>query len=224
MSATLIHRTIAATIAAELRSAILSGEHAPGMQLRQDMLAGNFGVSRIPVREALLQLEAEGLVSIAPHKGAVVTGLSLEEVEDIFALRQLLEPRLALVSVPRLAASDLEQLDATQNAFSAAIAAGDAARWGQLNAEFHLGIYARAAQPRTLSIVTGLLQTSERYTRIQLANRTAWRKAQLEHADIVVLCRARNAEAVAALLEQHIGAVHDDLARIADHGIRKKRA
>jgi DNA-binding GntR family transcriptional regulator len=224
MGAALMHRTIAATIAAELRSAILSGEHAPGLQLRQDMLAGNFGVSRIPVREALLQLEAEGLVSITPHKGAVVTGLSPEEVEDIFALRRLLEPRLALVSVPRLAPADLEHLDATQNAFSAAIAAGDAARWGRLNAELHLGIYARAEQPRTLAIVTGLLQTSERYTRIQLATRVAWRRAQLEHAEIVALCRARNAQAVAVLLEQHIGAVQNDLARIAGRDIREENA
>jgi DNA-binding GntR family transcriptional regulator len=222
MSATLIHRTIAATIAAELRSAILSGEHAPGLQLRQDMLAGTFGVSRIPVREALLQLEAEGLVSIAPHRGAVVTGLSPEEVDDVFALRRLLEPRLALVSVPRLSAADLEQLDTTQNAFSSAIAAGDAARWGRLNAELHLGIYARAGQPRTLAIVTGLLQTSERYTRIQLATQAAWRRAQLEHDEIVTLCRVRNAEAVAALLEKHIGAVHGDLARIAGLDIGKE--
>jgi DNA-binding GntR family transcriptional regulator len=224
MNPTLKHKTIASAIAEELRSSILSGEHPPGLQLRQDMLAATFGVSRIPVREALLQLEAEGLVSIAPHRGAVVTGLSPEEVDDVFALRRLLEPRLALASVPRLTAEDLAQLDAIQTAFAVAIAAGDAARWGHLNAELHLGMYARAGQPRTLSIVTGLLQTSERYTRIQLATRTAWRRAEAEHAELVALCNARNAEAVSHLLEQHIGAVGDDLARIAAADPRKESA
>eukprot|EP01035_Chromulina_nebulosa_P040365 gene40365-54592_t len=81
------HKTVAAAVADALRQRILAGEFAAGAQLRQDALAIEFGISRIPVREALLQLEASGLVKIVPHRGAVVSGLSLEEIEDIFQLR-----------------------------------------------------------------------------------------------------------------------------------------
>ncbi len=107
-------RTLAGAIVERVRQEILSGEHEPGAQLRQDALAAAYGVSRIPVREALLQLEAEGLVAIEPHRGAVVTPLSPDEINDVFELRLMLEPRLIRSSIPELTAEDLAQLDAIQ--------------------------------------------------------------------------------------------------------------
>ena len=86
------HRTLASAVADRLREQILSSAYPAGTQLRQDALAASFGVSRIPVREALFQLEAEGLLQMVPHKGAVVTELSPEEVNDIFDLRVMLGP------------------------------------------------------------------------------------------------------------------------------------
>ncbi|MGL4240316.1 MAG: GntR family transcriptional regulator, partial [Beijerinckiaceae bacterium] len=121
MSAALKHRTVSAAIAAQLRDAVLDGSYPAGAQLRQDALAASFGVSRIPVREALLQLEGEGLVQIVPHKGAVVSGLSKAEVDDVFALRGLLETRLLRHSAPRLTADDFTELDRVQSAFADAI-------------------------------------------------------------------------------------------------------
>ena len=85
------HRTISSAVAEELRRRIVDGEFQSGFQLRQDALAAEFGVSRIPVREALMQLEAEGLVKIHPHRGAIVSELSTEEIEELFELRALLE-------------------------------------------------------------------------------------------------------------------------------------
>ena len=214
MTRTLKNRTLSAAIGDQIRQDILNGAYASGAQLRQDMLAAAFGVSRIPVREALFQLEAEGFVQIEPHKGAIVTSLSPAEVEDVFALRSLLEPRLLRASIGGLTQEDLAGLDAIQSEFNAAIKSRDTGRWGTLNARLHLAMYARAGLPRTLSIVTGLLQTSERYTRIQLATKAAWQRAQAEHAELVELCRAGNAEAACALLVQHIAAVQQDLAAI----------
>jgi DNA-binding GntR family transcriptional regulator len=75
------HRTLSAAIVEQLRRDILDGTYAAGDQLRQDALAASFEVSRIPVREALFQLEAEGLVLIEPHKGAIVSAFSLEEID-----------------------------------------------------------------------------------------------------------------------------------------------
>ncbi len=212
MSAALKHRTISAAIVEQLREAVLGGAYESGAQLRQDALADAFGVSRIPVREALLQLEAEGLVQIVPHKGAMVTGLSKAEVDDVFALRVMLEVRLLRNSAPLLSAEDFADLDAIQHAFSDAIRRRDTSRWGALNAELHMALYRRASLPRTSTLVANLLTASERYTRIQLASKAAWQRAQAEHGALIDLCRRGETEKACALLSDHIATVHADLA------------
>jgi DNA-binding GntR family transcriptional regulator len=217
MGALLKHRTISAALVEQLRDAVLSGAYPSGAQLRQDALAASFGVSRIPVREALLQLEAEGLVRIAPHKGAVVTGLSRVEVDDVFELRGILEPRLLRRSAPLLSEEDFARLDALQGTFADAVRRQDAGRWGVLNAELHTALYSRADLPRTMAFVGNLLTASERYTRIQLSSRDAWHRAEAEHAELIELCRAREIEEACALLSRHVAAVHADICAMMDH-------
>jgi DNA-binding GntR family transcriptional regulator len=216
MATGLKHRTLSAAIAERLRQEILSGQHPSGAQLRQDALATAYEVSRIPVREALFQLEAEGLVRIEPHKGAVVTSLSLEEVNDVFDLRVELEARLFRASIPALTAADLARLDEIQAQFAAAIAVRDITRWGVLNAELHAALYAGARLPRTASIVAGLLQTSDRYTRMQLSTPAAMKRAEREHADLISLAHKRDVKAACALLVRHIETVRKDLLHILD--------
>lgn len=211
MTLTIKNRTLSATIGDQLRQQILGGVHASGAQLRQDALAAAYGVSRIPVREALFQLEAEGLVQIVPHKGAVVTSLSLEEIDDVFELRKILEPRLLARSIPELSAADFSALSAIQTAFESAVEARDPSQWGVLNARLHMTMYGHAQLPRTLSIVAGLLQTSERYTRLQLASPAAWARAHQEHGELIQLCQNGDGDAACSLLCQHIGQVHADL-------------
>ena len=215
MAQPLMARTLSLAVADRLRQDILDGVHGPGAQLRQDALAAAYGVSRIPVREALFQLEAEGLVMLAPHRGAVVSALRAEEIRDVFELRALLEPRLLAASIPLLDEADLAALDRIEAAFASAIERRDSGAWGRLNGELHLAMYARAPLPRTLAIVAGLLQTSERYTRLQLATPEAWRRAEREHADLVKLCKARHAAAAVSLLGAHIAQVHADLEALA---------
>lgn len=214
MDKSLKHRTLSSAIAERLRQDILGGALPSGHQLRQDALAAAYDVSRIPVREALFQLEAEGLVRIEPHKGAVVTTLSLEEVNDVFDLRVLLEPRLFARSIPDLDTADFERIDALQAEFANAIAAHDTRLWGTLNAELHAALYARANLPRTTSIVAGLLQTSDRYTRVQLSNPAAMKRAEKEHAELIRFCRKQDVKSACALLERHIEAVRKDLLQI----------
>lgn len=214
MATGLKHRTLSAAIADRLRQEILSGQLSSGAQLRQDALAAAYAVSRIPVREALFQLEAEGLVHIEPHKGAVVTSLSPEEVNDVFDLRALLEPRLFKRSIPSLSDDDLAQLDRIQEQFSAAIQMQDVRQWGLLNAEFHGALYQAAKLPRTAAIVGTLLQTSDRYTRMQLSTVVAMKRAEREHAELIRLCRKRDVGAACDLLVRHIEAVRSDLVRL----------
>ena len=208
------HRTLAAVVVDRLREQILSAAYPAGTALRQDALAASFGVSRIPVREALFQLEAEGLVQMVPHKGAVVTELSLEEVNDVFDLRVMLETRLFRDSLARLQDADLDALDAIQERFEAAIRDRDLARWGVLNQELHAALYARAELPQTAAVVASLLQKSDRYTRVQLSSDAARRRAGREHAELIALARARRVDEACAFLAEHIEAVRADLLRM----------
>lgn len=218
MSTTLKHRTLSSAIVDQLRQAILDGSYPAGSQLRQDALAQAYAVSRIPVREALFQLEAEGFVKIVPHKGAIVSGLSLDEINDVFELRKLLEPRLLASSIPAMTAADFEAVAGMEAAFEEAMSAGDISRWGLLNADFHLALYARATQPRTLSIVAGLLQTSDRYTRLQLQRGSSIERAQAEHNELINLCRNGQLAEAERLLVDHIEMVRRDLVEFLEAG------
>lgn len=219
MSPPLKHRTLASAIVDRLRQEILAGSYPAGSQLRQDALAQTYQVSRIPVREALFQLEAEGFVRIVPHKGAIVSGLSLDEINDVFELRKLLEPRLLASSVPALTAEDFDAAAGMEAAFEEAMQAGDISRWGVLNADFHLALYARATQPRTLSIVAGLLQTSDRYTRLQLQRSSSIERARAEHNELIRLSREGALKEACRLLLDHIELVRRDLiAFLEDRG------
>src|SRR5205085_10934067 len=95
-------QTVASLTVATLRERILRSEYPEGEPLRQDAIAAALGVSRIPVREALRQLEAEGLVAFSPHRGAVVSSLSPAEIDEVFTLRASLESDLVRRAVPRL--------------------------------------------------------------------------------------------------------------------------
>jgi DNA-binding GntR family transcriptional regulator len=211
MASTLKHRTLSGALLEEIRQAILSGRYPAGSQLRQDALADAFGVSRIPIREVLFQLEAEGLVRIVPQKGAIVSELSQAEIDDVFELRALLEPRLYRCSAPLLTAEDFDQLEQIQASYVRAIGGGEIDRFGQLNAELHVVLYRRADMPRTQQIVASLLQTSDRYTRVQLSSIDAMNRAMEEHAELIRLSRAGDFEAAAQLLQAHIAAVRTDL-------------
>jgi DNA-binding GntR family transcriptional regulator len=224
MSAPLKHRTLSAMITDQLRQAILDGTHPAGSQLRQDALGEAYGVSRIPVREALFQLEAEGLVKIVPQKGAIVSELSLDEINDVFDLRIILEPRMLAQSAPHFVDDDYAALDDIQRRFEKAIAAGNISEWGQLNADFHMAMYVRARQPRTQTIVMALLQTSDRYTRMQLSTTTAMDIAEKEHAELIALCRSQQIDDACRFLERHIESVRADLLRVIGRTIPKSGA
>lgn len=206
------HPTTAAEQAADaLRRKIISGELPEGFQLRQDALAEEFGVSRIPLREALVQLEGEGLVRIVPHKGAVVSELSIAEIRELFMLRGLLEPLLLKSSASKLTETDFALLDSIVAEYSQELHAQQPSRWGELNTQLHSLLMSRAAQPRTQAIVTSLLQQTDRYTRLQLSLSVEGRLcAQEEHGELVRLCKAGEIRAAAALLRRHINhALHE---------------
>src|ERR1700678_2953735 len=105
-------QSLTSAVAEKLRDQIIRGEIPEGAQLRQDAIANQYQVSRIPVREALRQLDAEGLIAIVPNRGAVVPALSPDDVEELFSIRALLEPEVLKLSIPHLTEEDFSEADA----------------------------------------------------------------------------------------------------------------
>lgn len=196
--------TRATAAADELRRRILEGDYPAGMQLRQAVLAEELGISRIPFREALILLEAEGLVQLEAHKGAVVAGFSPEEVEELFEFRALLEPALLEKSAPHLTDADYAELDAILREYSDELRTHNPGRWGALNTELHSLLYRRAQSPRMLATADQLLKSTDRFTRMQLYYTDGRARAEKEHLEIVTECRAGNVKKAAKLLRQHI--------------------
>ena len=188
-------------IADSLRDDILRGDFLPGAALRQEELANRFGVSRLPIRDALFRLEAEGLVDIYPNRGAFVISLSAREVEEIYALRVLLEGDAIEVAVPRMTAADWRRIDAA-HASSAQSAGGPA--WVEGDRDFHLALYEAAGRPRQLAMIDTLRGTVDRYWNAysELPSRTAeWLS---DHDAIVEACRAGDAIGARERLTDHL--------------------
>ena len=208
-------QTVTGAAVAELRRRILSGSVAAGDALRQDALAREFGISRIPIREAFHQLAAEGLVTLHPHRGAVVTALSALDIAELFDLRAMLEPDLIRRAVPRLVESDFARAETILAEYTAAIARGDLEAYGELNREYHLSLYRASGRNQTLELVRMLLANTDRYTRVQLAmSDGATTRAKREHAALLELCRAGDAEGAARLTLDHVLAVRHDLLQL----------
>src|SRR5258708_23106007 len=106
-------QSLTSAVADKLRDQIIRGEIPEGAQLRQDAIASQYQVSRIPVREALRQLDAEGLIAIVPNRGAVVPALSPDDIEELFSIRALLEPEVLKRSIPHLTEEDFLQAEAS---------------------------------------------------------------------------------------------------------------
>lgn len=198
-------RSLTSAVADKLRDQIIRGEIPEGSQLRQDVIASQYRVSRIPVREALRQLDAEGLIHIVPNRGAVVPELSPDDVEEIFAIRALLEPEVLKLSIPRLTPADFAKAEAVLTKYVDDLRRGDhIAEWGVLNWQFHSILYSRANRPRFMSIIRNVNHNGERYTRLQLYLTHGIKRANEEHHHILELCRKRQVSAACKLLRQHI--------------------
>lgn len=197
-------QTLTGMTADAIRERILRGRYPEGEPLRQDAIGAELGVSRIPVREALRQLEAEGLVTFNPHRGAVVTTLSLKQIQELFELRAEIEGDLIRRAVPNMTAEDHARAAEILDAYEVALHAGQVTVWGALNWQFHSTLYAPADRELTMSMVNKLHQHSDRYLRMQLALTHGESRARHEHRAIAAAAKKRDAAKASALLRDHI--------------------
>ncbi len=204
-SSAIPRQSLTSAVADKLRDKIIRGEIPEGAQLRQDAIATEFQVSRIPVREALRQLDAEGLITILPNRGAIVPALSPADIEELFTIRALLEPEVLRLSIPRLSEQDFARAEATLREYVKELKRDDhVSAWGRLNWEFHSTLYSKAERPHFMSIIQKINNNGERYTRLQLYLTHGIARANEEHHKILKLCRERDADTACALLVEHI--------------------
>jgi DNA-binding GntR family transcriptional regulator len=150
-------------IAAYLRDAILNGEIAPGEWIRQAELADRLGASRLPVREALRMLQAEGLTDYEANRGSRVPKLGMHEVEVIYQMRERLEPLALAESIPHLTPDQLAQLAELQDRIEAGL--GDVRQFVLLDREFHLLTYAGCAISQLHGSIVRMWNTTQHYRR-----------------------------------------------------------
>lgn len=169
MSQKPVFKTRTQLVEEAIRTQILKGELKTGQPLRQDALAKEFNVSRIPVREALVQLEAQGLVSFEPHKGATVTELSPEKINELFELRAVVECHILERAIQNMTDADLERAREVRERFESVVNSGDEVEeWSNYNYEFHKALYAPANMPETMDVIYNLNTKCDRYIRMQL--------------------------------------------------------
>ena len=151
-----------------IRDGILTGRHAPGQRLIADDLAKELGVSRMPVREALHRLEVAGLVTIAPHRGAVVSELSETECIEIYHVRAVLDGLATRLATPNLSEADHARLTALLAEMEAGVEAKDPQRVLNVNREFHTLIWIAARAPRLRDLLENLYDASQRLRNISV--------------------------------------------------------
>lgn len=195
-------------IATILRDNIISGTLGADTALGQDQLATRFDVSRMPIREALRLLEAQGLVVFLPNKTAHVSSLSVPDLEEIFDMRIAAETLAIRFALPELTNSQIDQAANMQHQAEKA----PISEYGTLNAAFHQTLYAPSNRPRLLEHIQFLNLAADRYLRVTVTNPENRTKSDHEHNILLQACHDRNENAAVACLTQHIGDARDALA------------
>lgn len=192
-----------ARVADALRDAIIRGTYPPGARLRQEEIAARFGASRVPVREALKILEADGLVTLVANTGAWVSRLTLAECEEVYQTRERVEPLLLRLSAPHLDAATIDHLESLATRMSLT---DDVEEFLRLDREFHSGTYAGADTLVLGDLVTRLWGATQPYRRAYTLLIDAHRQRIVhdEHHMIVTALRENDIESAERTVENHI--------------------
>ncbi|MBJ7462449.1 MAG: GntR family transcriptional regulator [Mycolicibacterium sp.] len=201
-----------ARVADELREAILTGGYPPGTRLRQEALAERYGASRVPVREALRILEADGLVTTVANAGAWIASLSLDECVELYQVRERIEPLLLRYSLPHLDDLSVERLAELAERMRRT---SDIEQFLALDREFHLGSYAGAGTSFLGPTVERLWNTTQHYRRAftRLLDDDSHRIVHDEHHMLVAAIRDQDSEEAERVLLGHIRRTRRQLAR-----------
>ncbi len=193
--------SISDRVLAELRRKIIAGDYAAGSALRQEKLAFDLGVSRIPIREAIHKLEAEGLVQSEPHKGSVVAPLSATELAELFEIRLQLEPWLFGLAIPLMTEASFAAAEAI---IAQSMQGGSDGNWSALNWQFHATLYESAQRKHAMGMLKTVHQSANRYVNLHRAVVHDVALELSDHRTLVRHARQRDVKAGMKALKEHI--------------------
>jgi DNA-binding GntR family transcriptional regulator len=209
------YQPLAEAVTRQVRAAILDGRLAPGTRIRQEEIARRLGTSRIPVREALRQLEMEGLLTLVPHSGARVSVLDFDEYTELYRMREAVEPMAIAESAPRMTDPRLERL--REYAARIEAAADDPSTWLDYDRRFHLESYAEAPLPRVLKLIERFWNQTQQYRRAYFYTIQARLDVvTLEHNLILNALERRDGADAESLQRSHIRRTRTTLAPHAE--------
>ena len=207
-----VSQTVHERVLAWLRDAIQTGRLEPGSKIVQTEIADTLGVSPTPVREAMRDLHAEGLLTLVPRRGAIVRSVDPAEVQEIRMLCELLEPALARLTAVNITDDELAEAWRLQSEMERA----DDKEFLRLNRRFHYFLYDCARSPRTAGILRGLHDSTPSYLPFAF-NRLAGRRVEglAEHVRFLHACTRRDADEAARLITEHWRPVFDEIEQAA---------
>jgi DNA-binding GntR family transcriptional regulator len=208
----IVRSTTVELVTAAIRQQILAGRLAPGEALRQEALAEELGVSRIPIREAITRLQAEGMLNVIPHKGAYVCALSVEEVRETFDIRLRLEPWIFAEAIARITPAEIKKAERLVFEMDDT----SASEWGHMNWTLHETLYLPSRREVTIATLKRLHDLTDRYFGFQVVNVPIRKQAHQEHMALVDACRKKAPKAGAQLLEEHLHTAADQIVSVVE--------
>ncbi len=194
--------SVVSRVVDEIRQMMRSGELVPGQQVRQELLAAQLGVSRIPVREALKALQTEGVLRHEPHVGYSVTRLNADELRQAYLMRRALETEV-LLALPRLDPVALRELTAINTRIAEEIDGGDIARIAAANHEFHFTMFRHSGLGLVVDEIERIWQMTDAYRTVHLYDSAARRRVVREHKTMITALRRGDNPAVVELMNTH---------------------
>ena len=191
---------------------IMSREIKPGEHVRQGEISERLQVSRLPIREALKVLEAEGQLTYQPHHGYTVAQFSMRELSEIYRMRQLLESEMLRKTAPEADSELIERLQSLMEEMESLSAAEDLLRFTEANREFHMSIFEAANMPQFMRVVKLLWQVSDSYRSLFFNALASRKRVQKEHRRIVEACESGDGEAAVSAMNEHRSNAMADLA------------
>lgn len=203
-----LERKTAATLIIEsLKERIKNHDFAESEIIRQERLAEEYGVSLSPIREALIKLESQGLLTLVKHRGFTVTTLSIDDIKQLYELRAIIEVALLEQSIPRLQDDDRAAARQLHEEMKKVFESGtQTAEWTALNWQFHTALYAPANKPQFMTVVEHIYANIDRYIHMQLKipESVDLARSVAEHRELLEYCEANEIERARDLLRGHI--------------------
>lgn len=207
-------KTASALIVDSLRERVMNHEFSESEMLRQERLAKQYNVSLSPVREALIQLEAEGLLTRVRHHGYAINTLSVDDIQQMYQLRALIEVELLRHAIPKLGASDIASATHIHEEMTKIYEHGtQTTAWTKLNWDFHTTLYKPAEKRQLFGVVENIRQNIVRYVHMQMKLRSSanLNHTIADHGKLLEYCVGRQTEMALELLHLHIIQAGEDL-------------